>query len=159
MRAHMHALLAWTLTAAFLVTVPVTGGGQCPCRFAETLRAPAPAPTGLAPAQPPACKCCRLDTDRTAPAHIGDGRQEPLSAPSGPANEPCDHRLVVDAVVGSANERPETTGGVCDTDPPFVGGTRTHPQGTNEPFVGSAGSTLPPRAGAHLIRYAHAFRC
>lgn len=154
----MRTLLAWTLAAAFLVTVPVTGGGRCPCQFTKAARTPTPAPTSLTPAPPPACKCCRPDTERTAPAHLGDGRQKPPPQPNGPADVPCDHCLVVDAAVaGPWGERPEATDGTGDAIP-LVGETPSRPQPTSGSLAGEVGATLP-RPGAHLIRYAHAFRC
>lgn len=156
MRAHMQALLAWTLTAAFLVTTPVTGSGQCPCRFVKTFHTP-PAPVSLTSAQPPACKCCRLDTNRKAPPQFGDCGQKLPSAPSGPTNEPCDHRFVVDATAGSVSERPETTDWDWDATPPVADETHSHPQAANGSFAHAAES--PARTCAHLIRYAHAFRC
>lgn len=159
MRARTQARLAWILTAAFLVTTPVTGSGQCPCRFFVVPHTPTPAPTrtSLIPAPPSGCKCCRFGTDRKAPAQFGDCGQKQASTPSDPANEPCDHRLVVDAAAGSVSERPETTGGDCGSNPPVASETHARPQTANGSLTGAV--EFPPRSCAHLIRYAHAFRC
>lgn len=158
MWARVQARLAWVMTAALLVTVPVTGGGRCPCRFVHAFRAPTPAPANPipAPAPSPGCTCCRHDTDRDAPTRFGD---VPLkSSPSNsPADAPCDHRLVVDAAVGSLGERPETTDGNGNTNT-LVCETHAHPRRVSNSLTGATELSPLQCPGTHLIRYAHAFR-
>lgn len=146
--------VAWILTAAFLVTVPVTGGGRCPCRLVSSPRTPTPPPKNLTPLRP-ACKCCCPDTGHQTSAQVEDGRPKLAPAPGGPADGPCDHHFVADAAAGPTGERPETAGDVGGTSPPVADEIRTHPPAANA----SPAATEPPRSCAHLVRYAHAFRC
>jgi hypothetical protein len=148
--------VAWILTAAFLVTVPVTGGGRCPCRLAASPRTPTPEPKNLTSSRPAACKCCRLDTGHQTPAQVEDGRPKPAPAPGGPADGPCDHHFVADAAAGPTGERPETAGDVGGTTSPAADEIRTHPPAAN---ASPAATEPPPRSRAQLVRYAHAFRC
>jgi hypothetical protein len=149
--------LAWTLLAAFSVTLPVTGGGQCPCRFVRTLRAPAaPSTQTTAPSQ--AGKGCCPSCHRSLP-DLPAGDRHPTPRPPGdPTDVPCDHNLLVDAAqAGAAGERSGLDRGAPDDGP--IDGTAYLPL----PHLAHAprSASDPPASapgGRHLLRYAHAFR-
>jgi hypothetical protein len=150
-----RSALVWTLTAAFLVTVPVTGAGRCPCRFVQSLWTP-PAPATLTPAPPPSCKCCRQTRDQDGP---GNSRQELPPAPGKPADAPCDRCLVVDAAIpGSPGARSDPALGVWGADLPSDVGVGTALALAGDLSAAFAGPKHAPRPVAQLIRYAHAFR-
>ena len=154
----VRSALVWTLTAAFLVTLPVTGAGHCPCRFVKALHTP-PAPATLTPAAPPPCKCCRQTHDQDGPDRPEGTRQDASPMPDGPPGTPCDHCLIVDAAVpGSISERSVPASGIGDwnTPPDDWGAAATSRVGG--PVSASAVPTPAPRPGAHVLRYAHAFR-
>lgn len=155
-----RSILAWILTAAFLVTLPVTGAGYCPCRFVTVLRGPTPtAPPARVTALPQPCKgCCHASQDDT-PADAGDDRlpsPQPADAPNG---KPCGHHLAFDAAPAVASgERSGAEQGSWDSDAVFGVAARPHAPLTSEPAA-SSDLSMAAHAGPHLLRYAHAFRC
>ena len=154
-----RSALVWTLTTAFLVTLPVTGAGHCPCRFVKALHTPPPAPATLTPAAPPACKCCRQTHDQDAPDRPEGTRQHSSHPPGGPPDAPCDHCLVVDAAVpGSISERSVFASGSGDWNaPPDAWGAAATSR-AGGPVSASVVPPPAPRPGANVLRYAHAFR-
>lgn len=153
-----QSALVWTLTTAFLVTLPVTGAGHCPCRFVKALHTPPPAPAALTPAAPP-CKCCRQTHDQDGPDRSEGTRQHSSHSPGGPPDTPCDHGRVVDAAVpGSVSERsvPASGSGDWNALADAWGAAATFRAGG----AVSASAVPPPapRPGTHVLRYAHAFR-
>lgn len=160
-----RSILVWALLTAYLVTLPVTGGGQCPCRFVQMPRTPHPAIEATAPpaevsARRAPCKCCPQSTDRDASRRDGqDGRDAPHT-PQRPSDGSCDHCLVLDATAVSASgERSGTSQGDGDADPLAVAEERAGTRLANSPHVIPVGPTPAPHPRAHLLRYTHAFRC
>ena len=146
-----RSVLAWMLTAAFLVTFPVTGAGQCPCRSVKSLRTRPPAPTS--PIPPPACKCCR---DAGVQNATEQPAGEPRSLPEPPEGS-CGHCVVSDAVAeNGAGERSAVHG---DPGTPAAEPTTARRQSAGGFPLDATTPAPPPRPGPHLIRYAHAFRC
>ncbi len=153
----LRSVLAWTLLAAFLVTVPVTGGGQCPCRFVNALRTPATPPAGQATAPPQAGKGCCPRCHFDAPDQGGGDRKTP--APGRPADAPCDHNMVVDAApAGAADERSGAECGGWDAGA-VAGSDQPHSHATPDPITAPGGPPPVRPTDRHFLRYAHAFRC
>lgn len=158
-----RSILAWTLTAATLVTLPVTGAGYCPCRLVAGLRGPTPTPSADPPARaaapPKSCKgCCHAPQDHT-PADAGEPRTESPQPPDRPAEPPCDHRFAFDAApAGASGERPGDGHGTWDSDAAFGAAALAHARPPHEPAASSDPSATA-RTGSHVFRYAHAFRC
>lgn len=156
-----RSILAWILTAAFLVTLPVTGAGYCPCRFVTVLRGPTPTATpARVTALPQPCKgCCHASQDDT-PADAGDDRlpsPQPADAPNG---KPCDHQFVLDAApAGASGERSGAERGVCHADAVFGADSQPYSNLTPAFAASSDGPPSAPPTGRLLLRYAHAFRC
>lgn len=157
-----RSILGWTLTAASLVTLPVTGAGYCPCRFVAVLRGPTPTadPPARATAPPKSCKgCCHAPQD-ASPADAGDDRlpsPQPADAPNG---KPCGHQFVLDAApAGASGERSGAERGVWHADAVF--GADGHPYSNLTPASVASfdRSTSAPPTVRLLFRYAHAFRC
>lgn len=148
--AMFRSILVWTLTAAFLVTIPVTGAGPCPCRFVKVLHTPTAQPAALVPATPPKCKCCPV------PTHCEDDQQKP-TPPAAPTDGPCDHHFGVDAAVaGGPGEWSEHARGLWDANPAVDAGG--HGALCLAPDVVKAPvAATHPRPCAHL-RFAHSFR-
>ncbi len=145
-----RSALAWTLTAAFLATVPVTGAGHCPCRLVKAHGKTAPA----APTTPPPreCKgCCQARHDKPADRPVCDP-QPPSCPQDAPADAPCDHKFVAD--VAPAGERSDARG-VWDAGPPSWGPPTSHLTHTS---AAADRPTRAPSVGRDSLRYSHAFR-
>ena len=157
-----QSAIAWMLTAAFLVTLPVTGTGYCPCRFAELLRGPTPTadPVTRETTPPQPCKgCCHAPQDDT-PVDAGNGRLRPPQPPDAPGGTPCDHTFVLDsAPAGASGERSGAERGAWDSDVVIAATARPHSHLTHKPVATSSDLSMPASAGPHFFRYAHAFRC
>lgn len=158
-----RSILVWALLTAYLVTLPVTGGGQCPCRFVQKPRTPHPAteattPLAEASARRAPCKCCPQSTERDTSHRDGhDGLDRPHTSQS-PADGSCGHCLVLDATAVSASgERSVTSQGDGDAIP--LAEERAGTRLANDPHVTPVGPTPAPHLCAHLLRYSHAFRC
>jgi hypothetical protein len=150
----MRSALVWTLTAAFLVTLPVTGGGQCPCRFVNALRTPTVQPVAFIPAASLKCNCCHEPRRGTAPDHPDDDHQKPT-----PINGPCGHQFTVDATAtGGAGERLEQSRNLWDANPVVDAGGYAASHLATDAVAISPEPTLASRPCAHF-RYAHSFRC
>ena len=154
-----RSALAWTLTAGFLVTIPVTGAGYCPCRLAGVLRGQTPTaqPTDRATTPPQPCKgCCHAPQDN-APA--GASRNESPQPPNDPSGTPCGHHFAFDAApAGASGERTGVEYGSGDSDAAIGVAARPHAPLTYEPAASSDLSMAAP-PGPRFLRYAHAFRC
>ena len=148
-----RSALAWTLTAAFLVTVPVTRAGYCPCRLVKAPGKTATAPVARTTAPPQTCKGCRQARHDKTPERPGGERQTPSCPPNGPADAPCDHKLVADAA--PTGERSDARG-VWDAGPPPWEQPTNHL--THTPAAAPDRSTPAPSPGRDSLRYAHAFR-
>ena len=151
-----RSALVWTLTAAFLVTIPVTGAGRCPCRFVKALRPPTPGSTAgtTVPSQNRKC-CCQSRHD--APERSNGNRPKPPQGPSQPTDAPCECHAEAVALPGTPGERSGSARGAWDADLLAEVGVEltSHVEGGPlTPF----GPAPAPRPGAHLFRYAHAFR-
>lgn len=148
-----RSALAWTLTTAFLVTVPVTGAGYCPCRLVKAPGKTATTPVAQTTAPQQARKgCCQGRHDMT-PERTGGERQTPSCPRDGPADAPCDHKLVADAA--PTGERSDARG-VWDAGPPTWGQPTTHL--AHAPAVAPDRPIPAPSVGRDSLRYAHAFR-
>ena len=148
-----RSALVWTLTTAFLVTLPVTGAGRCPCRFVNSLRTPQIAP-GTRTTVSPALKCCchshLLDVS-------GDAGQKPPLPPHGPTDAPCDHRMLMDvALAGPSGERSGSERGVPDAESVVDSGGL--PPTHLAPRSVTTLCGVDPAPSRHVLRYAHAFR-
>lgn len=158
-----RSILAWTLTAASLVTLPVTGAGFCPCRLVAGLRGATPTPTVDPPARvtapPKVCKgCCHAPQDPTL-ADAGVAQTGSPQPPDRPAEPPCDHRFAFDAApAGASGERSGEGHGAWDSDAGFGVASRPHARPPHGPAASSDPSTTA-RTGSRVFRYAHAFRC
>jgi hypothetical protein len=149
-----RSVLVWVLTVACLVPLPVTGAGQCPCRFAKPLRHQQP-PTAPQPVTP-TCKCCREARAQDATTQpVGEPRSQPE-----PADGPCDHNFKADAVPGvGAGDRSDAAQEGGDVNPSVVGGPDVRSNSVNAARGGTVGPAPSAHSGTHLIRFAHAFRC
>lgn len=157
----IRSILAWTLTAASLVTLPVTGAGYCPCRLVAVLRGPTPAAPPARVTAPPSKSCggcCHAPQGHT-PADVGTARTESPQPPDRPAEPPCDHRFAFDAApAGASGERSGDGHGTWDSDAAFGVEAWPHARPPREPAASSDPSATAP-TGSHVFRYAHAFRC
>lgn len=144
----LRSALAWILTAAVLVTLPVTGAVLCPCRFAATFRTP------TAAASPPKCKCCHAPRDRAGPDRPGGEPHKPTA----PGEPPCDHHCTVyGAVAFGSGERPGQARVLWDANAPAAVDTFTvRPASDSTP---PAAPPPAPRSGTRVLRYCCAFRC
>ena len=147
-----RSALAWILTATFLVTLPVTGAGFCPCRLVKASGKTATALPVRTTTPARACKgCCQSRHDK-APERPGGERQMPSCPQDRPADSPCDHKLVADAA--PTGERSDARG-AWDAGPPTWGQPTWHlthaPAAPDRP-------TPTPSVARDSLRYAHAFR-
>lgn len=150
-----RSALVWTLLAAFLATVPVTGAGRCPCRF---VKAPGKTAAPVAPttALPQACKgCCQARHDKAPERPCGE-RQMPPCPHDGPSDAPCDHKFVADAAPTA--ERSQSVGGIWDAD--AVTGVDERPTSyfSHAPAADPDRPMPTPATSRDALRYAHAFR-
>ena len=152
--AMFRSVLARTLLAAFLATLPVTGAGVCPCRFAHSLGTPVPAPT--APSQNR--KCCRHAFHRDAPERPSDSRPAPAHRPDKPSDAPCGCHCAVVASPGVSGDRSGAVRGVWDAVSPTEAGVASIAHGEAGPQTKPVEPARAPVPRPHF-RYAHAFRC
>ena len=147
-----RSALAWTLTAAFLATLPVAGAGQCPCRFVKTLHTSGNPAAAAAKTR----KCCQ---SRPAVPDNSKKQQKPRSSPAAPADAPCDCPPVVDAGVATAAERSGHARGGWDANAPGDAGRHPDALFAADPPTVSVEPAGALRPGGHLFRYSHSFRC
>lgn len=157
-----RSAVAWILTTAFLMTLPVAGVGYCPCRFAEALRGQAPTANlvPFATALPQPCKGCRHAHQDNPPAHAGDDRLWSSQPPCAPSEAPCDHRCVLDAAPAcGSGERSGAERGVWGADAVSGTGGQSNSNLTRSFTASSNWQISSSPTARHLLRYAHAFRC
>jgi len=155
-----RAVLAKLITLAFVVALPATGSGQCPCRLVKLLIPTPPRhATGQTASKPRTEKkrCCSHQ-HHSHTDHKSDDCQKPKPPTKAPYDPPCDHGPAFDVMPSGVSEsRPESEG-------------QAHPMtsGLGWPgqtcFTGTPTLPLVQRSRAHpphenQFRYSHAFRC
>ena len=153
-----RSVLAWTLLTAFLVTVPVTGAGHCPCRFVRSLHTSMPASTGGAAVPSQSGKCCCQSLRHDPPERSEGSRPTPPHRPSKPADGPCDCHVEAVVLPGTSGERSGSARGVWDAESPAEAGVEPTSHVEAGPLTTPVEPGRVPVTRPYL-RYAHAFRC
>lgn len=150
----LRVALTWTLTAAFLATLPVTGAGQCPYCHGPAACSPPGESTPARTATPPKCKCCHEDNDQAGPEQSTGNGQKPAS----PGGTPCDHHFAPGATVATKfGEQPEQERKPRDMDLPADAGAPAVPSSLDSLCWTTLRLAPPDRR--LTLRYSHAFRC
>jgi hypothetical protein len=148
-----RSALAWVLTTAVLVTLPVTGAGRCPCRVVKSLRTQ-PAPQTARPTPEPATcgECCKHHREVPRP---GTAERPQDATPPAAPDAPCDHGPSPDTALTVARDPPgaESPADQCasiDVSPARVESIASEP---------TRGPPVVPLGGRAFLRFAHALRC
>ena len=152
----LRSVLTWVLAAAFLVTVPVTGAGQCPYCHAPSVRPPAAEPPPARTAAPPKCKCCHAGRD-----HADGGRPKGEGQkPAPPGGTPCDHNFTADEALANAlGEWFKGTWKLWGANAVADAGCQSSARPATDPTRYAAGPLPAPPLGWRALRYSCAFRC